>query len=284
MFDLTNFRRLWNAATANHRNPTAAVINNLSEALDALGQLTGGIESGQPSTCMYGMATNMVAGNTDTETIGADVYEFLAAGDTVTADTNIGVLIAATAPLTLAAFAAAINGTQAATGILTSTGAAAPAVGTEQFLATVDVAGTHMHIASSDGPGGTVIARVDTTTVASTATAADNLWDVTTAGATAIHPGRVKAQVGLKVAQLTITTAMITAGYTSLTFPEPQGDEIELLGPIVVYARDSAGKGLTLQDDTFVLEGNRVDIVLAGQAGDLANTNIVTILALAAAA
>jgi hypothetical protein len=65
---------------------------------------------------VYGLATLDLSGNaaaTETITIGTDVYEFLAGGATVAADTNIAVEIGAAAA-TFANFIAAINQTAAA--------------------------------------------------------------------------------------------------------------------------------------------------------------------------
>lgn len=93
--------------------------------------------------------------DTNTVTIGSDVYEFATAGGSLAADGNIGVVIGGTAAATLTNFIAAINGTATATGLFKTDGVtAALYVGTES-VAAATYAGSLLWIYQSTAAGST---------------------------------------------------------------------------------------------------------------------------------
>lgn len=98
--------------------------------------------------------------DTETVTIGADVYEFCTAAGSVASDSRIGVVIAGTADGTMANLVAAINATYRRdahpTLFRTNGTTAAHANGTENVRALHDDSGNVLYLFEADAPGGNV--------------------------------------------------------------------------------------------------------------------------------
>lgn len=174
--------------------------------------------SGACASAQCKMATNPTA--TNTLTIGADVFEFVAAAGDVAADVNIAVEIKGSAELTLDELINAINAVDAnnqhPTIFLTDSTTPALANGTEAVLAD-KIGTTELRIRSADKAGGQLKGASPSIVLAEALTDAADIWDVgnvnlnTLAGNTP-----VTAQGRTSIA---ITAAMVTAGNYQLDFP-----------------------------------------------------------------
>ena len=144
-----------NVALAENDSPALSstrlpsVVQDLAAAMEA-----GGGSPGSPTTFWVSASGDTPA--TETLTLGGDVYEFLASGATVAADTNIGVVRGGGVFATLTNLVAAINASAGATGILQSDGSAALSRGREPFLA-AKLAVDKIRVSSADAPGGNIV-------------------------------------------------------------------------------------------------------------------------------
>jgi hypothetical protein len=247
---------------------------NLADTANAIAEQLSLLQPGQPAAAVLKMGTNPTSA--DTVTIRSDVYEFLAAAGTVATDSNIGVLLAGTVAATRTNFINAINGDiAAATGILQSDGSPAARNGTNSLVA--DLHDTDkVRIRSADAIGGSPIGVVDASTVDEDLTAAADIWNV---GATnAIQVGRAGSQAQLAVLTLTITASEITAGY--VTFSPGNGTSTGMTPVAFIFqVRDSTGAVVEGYTDTFTIVEDSIKLTLAGGVGDIAATNVVTVLA-----
>lgn len=194
------------------------------------------IQAGQPS-------------DTDTFVVGADTYQFLTTPAGATSD--IEVEIGASAELTLDNLLAA-----------------AVASGTENLF-WEKLAATQLQLTNADAPQGTITGgSPDIALDASGATNwSFNVGDVNmnTLG------GKAAGSASVAMAQVTITTAMITATVLRLSFPfTPSG--------FTFSAVTAAGVPVAWTADTLAIDGN--DVVV-GLGTDLANTDVLTVTAYA---
>ncbi len=165
------------------------------------------------------LSTNPTA--TNTVTIGADVYEFLASGATVATPGNIGVIRAGSAAATLANFIAAINGlTTTPNGILDA-GVQAAMVGTEKVYAAT-YAGSLLWIWEADSAGGNAAATKTSLALADALTAAVN-WSVANCNvgpAIAVSDTLAATGIAFSHASLIATETICTIG---------QGQTVDLM-------------------------------------------------------
>lgn len=183
----------------------------------------------------------------ETITIGADVYEADGAG------ANINFVIAGGAEATMDNLLAA-----------------AVANGTENLFWD-KLSATTLRIRAADAPQGTIIGADPNILLANTLT--NYTFNV---GAVNLNTlaGKAAAQQVMAATTLTITAAMITATLARVSFPfTPTSLQVTVF--------DSTGALKMACTDTFVITGDDVVITLAGGGGDLANTDVVHIVAYA---
>lgn len=210
--------------------------------------------------------------DTDTITIGADTYEFvdLAVNNQVAADVNIAVVIGANAAATFAALLLAINGTQAAHNLVFQTDGVTPAehIGTESVLG-VDGTSQVLLVIPADAIGGTPVYGPAATAFSETLTAVVD-WLSTNYNLLGGHAATTRRMITISD---TITAAMITAGFLRLRLPF-------VPTATIVKAATAAGVEKALGTDSVAITGSDVLVTLNGGGGDLANTNVLTILAI----
>lgn len=251
----------------------AAGPDDTQRAIDAIKQFNDRNLGVVPSNTLD-MSTAPTA--TDTVTIGADVYEFVAASGTVAADTNIAVTRTGTAATDLAALIAAINATtknNAHANILKSDGTAALANGTEPVKAD-SIATNILRIRFADRAGG--LPKAPDTAAEASIACSDALtpsvaWLLANMNEA---PYRV-ASPFLGHCLLKITAGRITDGTVRVSFPfKVTGFGLSLVkttsSGLPVEAADYTGTGA----DTFVINNNEILVTLGGgaapdlQAGD----------------
>lgn len=207
----------------------------------------------------------------DTITIGADVYEFVAAGGDVAADTNIGVVRGADVATTMASLVAGINATYTgadATGLFqTDSTAAALKNGTENVVAFY--AGGVLNLQAADAPGGTVVVGTLPSVACSDALTEVTAWtfanlNLSTGGAA--RPDQVARVV------FAVTAPQISAGSVVVRVPV-QSATMKVFFSAVTAAglekhahTDTATVAAvtgsaTLSDVTLTLVGGGTDIV-----------------------
>ena len=155
--------------------------------------------------------------DTDTLTIGADVYEIVDSGvdDDVSNDTYIAVAKGVDLTATAANLVAAINADDAdnAHDSCFKTDSVTPALanGTENVLAVSTMQGgvRHIVIASADAPGGNLTGADPSILLAEGLTDGLNIWNVGNVDLNTLG-GHVKAQLKQLHQSITITTAMLT--------------------------------------------------------------------------
>jgi len=213
---------------------------------------------------------------TNTLTIGADVYEFVTAAGRVAADVNIGVPIGVNVAATMVKLVDAINAVypgSVATGILKTVGtAAALKNGTVNVVAAYS--GGVLRITAADAPGGD---SVDGTTPniacsdALTEVAAFIFANLNLSVGAASKPTQVAR------AAITITAAMISAGTVVVRVPVQSAT-------MKVWAKAATALGVEtgLGTDSVLVTAvpgsttaSVVTILLAGGAGQLADTNVL---------
>lgn len=211
----------------------------------------------------------------DTVTIGADVYQFKASGESVSNNARIAVQIGASAALTRANLIAAINARDANNlhaNILNVAGTApAKANGTEKVRAFES--GNNVVIEPTRLVPGDSVSYPSSPSIllAEAITHASDIW---VEGAVNLNTlgGRAEAMRQRSRSSTTITAAMITATARRVRFPfTPTGFTVQI--------RTATGAiRLTDGGDTFAIDGNDVLITLAGGAApDIQATDIVTI-------
>lgn len=244
----------------------------LSNMTKGIGTLLSHFDPGAVATASLNIATN--PSDTNTVTIGGDVYEFCTAAGATANDTNIGVVIGANAAASRDNLIAAINGSvSAATGLTNASGGPAEANGTEDFYA--DEIGTEVRIRSADGVGGTIECRYDTTEVAQTLTDAADIWST---GDAAINSGRNSGQRQFCINSQTITAAMITYGSARFSFGNQDG--VGTVDTFIVQVVDATGVVRSGGVDEFTLVNDDVLCTFGGGASpDIQDTDVVTILA-----
>lgn len=246
-----------------------------SGTLTALGATIAQIDPGTPSVAYLTLnAANPT--DTDTLTIGDDVYEFATAAGSLASDTNIGVVIGGTKGATLTNLIAAINGdVTAATGLFKTDGTT-PALknGTELYVAD-DLGSTVMRLRSADAVGANVICRADTTVLSETFTSASNIWDV--GSGHAINAGRAPEHVQYMCASRAVTASHLSYGSLRFSFANQAGP-VSSISRVIVQLTTSAGlKKYPIADATTV-SGSDVIITLAGTgAPEAVATDVYTV-------
>lgn len=216
--------------------------------------------------------------DTDTLTIGADVYEFVNTGvdDDIANETNICVLIGGSAAATQANLLAAINSTDG-DGLHatcdTALGAAAPANGTENVVGRSIT--TTIQIRGADSPGGRVTASNPSIVLAEAITHAADIWREGNVNLNTLG-GSAPAPYGGAMQCKTITAAMIT---NSVRFSFPF-----TLTRFIVQARTATGVIRTalaaLPADTYVINNGDVLATFGGGASpDVQATDVVCVVA-----
>lgn len=208
---------------------------------------------------------------TDTLVIGADTYEFVAAAGDVADDAYIAVEIGSDAEETLDNLVLGINATyrpnQHPTIFKTDSVTPALANGTENLVA--DKLGTTVcRLRSAVAPGGAVVGADPS--IALDASSATNISFNTGDVNMNTLAGKVEStarEIGM--AQLTITTAMITATKARISFPFT-------VAGFVLQGRTALGVPVAQTADTFLIDNGDV---LLGLGTDLANTDVVTVIA-----
>jgi hypothetical protein len=214
---------------------------------------------------------------TDTVTIGADVYEFVAAAGTVAVDTNIAVLLTGVLATDRLALIAAINAGNAlnahASIFLLDGVTPALANGTENLLAVLDTA--NVMIRSATEPGGTVTHENPSIVLAEAITDAGgaDVWAEGNVNMNTLGGIAPESQVNALMTK-TVTAAMITNG-TVFRFGFP-------VSRFTVQARSAAGviRGplAALSADAFTIVNGQVVVNFAtGAAPDMVATDILTI-------
>lgn len=259
-------RSLDNAATAQAAADAAqADADTHTDTLAAIGP-------GAVPVAMLVMSSQPTAA--DTVTIGADVYEFLAAGGDTAAETNIAVLIGGSAGITQQNLIDAINAVNATNEHATifNGDGSTPAVanGTENVVA--DAISTSIRIRSADEPGGTVVAADPSIVLAESITAAADVWDV---GAVNLNTlgGAATAAETAACSQMAITAAMVTAGSVRFGFPFT-------VTRFMAQVRTAAGVLRAPVTDSFAIANGDVKLTLtSSDASDVDATDIVTVIA-----
>lgn len=215
---------------------------------------------------------------TDTITIGADVYEFVAAGGDVAADTNIGVVRGADVATSMANLVKAINAgwlSYETTGLFqTDSSTAALKNGTESVVAFY--AGGVLNISAADAPGGSLVSGTAPDIACSDALTEVTAWafanlNLSTGGA--FQPTKV-ARVSFAV-----TAGQISAGSVVVRVPVQSSAMVAK-----VEAFTAAGAVKAVGADTVAVAAvtgsttlSDVTLTLNGGGGDLAATNVVFI-------
>jgi len=209
------------------------------------------------------------ATTTDTIGVGDDTYEFVTAAGAVAADANIAVEIGAAASDTRDNLIAAVNAVDANNlhANITNVATTAPALanGTENYVA--DENGTAVRFKSADRPGGSVVAAAPAGLLTEALTPAASVWSVGDVNVNTLG-GRAQASLRSSTGQVTVTAAMITAGFYELAFP---------FTPTRFVAQVDDGSGSlrsTDSADVYAIAGDSVLVTLGGgvdpaiQAGD----------------
>lgn len=215
------------------------------------------------------IAVNPAAG--DTITIGADVYEFVAAGGDVAADTNIGVVRGADAATSMANLIAGIHATyQSSLGTgLFQTDSSTPALknGTENVFAFY--AGGVLNIQAANAPGGNLVSGTTPDIACSDVLTEVTAWtfanlNLSTGGS--FRPTKV-ARVAFAV-----TGGQISAGSVVVRVPVQSADMVAYFSVFTAagvekhthtdsVAVAAVAGSTTLSDVTLTLNGGGTDAV-----------------------
>jgi len=244
-----HFRGGANLNEGSRNNPTDPILEEILTAVktDMIAVELAATDIGSPAVAQLIFAGQ--PSDDDDLVIGADTYTFQSAGTS----SNIDVTIGGTAEATIDNLVLAINGTT-------------PEGESTENLIAEKIGTTICCIRSADAPGGTAIgADPDIAIDASGATnVSADVGDVnmnTLAGKAAV-------QRQFATAQLTITTAMITATTVRVAFPfTPTMFHVTAL---------SSGVPVTFTADAFAIDGDDIEITLGT---DLANGDVVTVTA-----
>lgn len=207
--------------------------------------------------------------DTNTLTIGADVYEFVntAVNANVGVDTRKGVVIGGAAANTLTSLIAAINNTVATPHpslFLIDGVTAALSRGVENVVAVA--AGTDLVIRPALSPGGTPVASSPSIALSDALTAVV-AWSMTNLN---LGGGRTTSTARVAHTQFTVTTAMITDGTHRF-------DVNFTVAGYLVGARTTGGVAKGTGTDTVALSGSTFTLTLAGGGGDLADGDVVSV-------
>lgn len=193
-----------------------------SDLLASVASVDGATE-GHVAYNAIAIAVNPTAG--DTLTIGADVYEFVAAGGDVAADTNIGVVRGADVATSMANLIAGIHATYANleyTGLF-QTDSSTPALknGTENVFAFYG--GGVLNLQAADAPGGNIVSGTTPSIACSDALTEATAWtfanlNLSTGGS--FRPTQV-ARVSFA-----ITAGQISAGSVVIRVPVQSADMV----------------------------------------------------------
>lgn len=234
----------------------------------AASQTTGAVDAGVIPVWTFLGATIPVT--LDTLTIGADIYQFVTAAGSVNDDTYIGVPLGGSADATLDNLVAAINATAGVTGLKLIDGVTAALNHGTLGVKAVKV-GTTVECRPAATPGGTALASNPSIALNEAVTDAGDIWNVGNVNVNTLG-GRAAAQRKSGRATVTVTSAMITNkvqvdfGFTPTGF--------------LPSARASDGGAVPMDGgDKFVITGNGILVTFGGGAGDLANTNVLTLIA-----
>jgi len=224
--------------------PEGGHVDHLAAHLGGIDDALGELVENDGSVAVFQIIQSGIPVAAETITIGADIYEFDGVG------ANINVVIGA------------------AEATLDNLLAAAVASGTENLFWD-KISATVLRVRSADAPQGNVIAADPNIAVVEAAT---NY--VIDCGAVNMNTlaGRIGGAVAEGKTTLTITAAMITAGIVRIAFPFTVNN-------FIVNARSATGAMLFDYTDTFTIANGDVLITLNGGVGDLANTDVITIIA-----
>jgi len=230
------------------------------------------LEFGAIASAVLGLATNPTAG--DTVTVGGDIYEFVAAGGDVTADTNIAVERAAALADTRANLVIAINEDYPAlvhsTIFKTDSTTPAEANGTENLLATV-LSGDRVLLQSAANTGGTPVGANPSIALGETLTAAADGWHEGNVNMNTLG-GRAASATQSAATSRAITADMITQGTSLFVFPF----DVSAFSAQVLTA---GGIFRLTQNDSFEVtaEGDVLLTLAGGGAPDIQATDVVII-------
>jgi hypothetical protein len=234
------------------------------------------ITAGHVAFNTIAIAVNPTA--TDTITIGADVYEFVAAGGDVAADTNIGVVRGADVAASMANLVAAVNATYTSslgTGLF-QTDSSTPALknGTENVVAFY--AGGVLNISAADAPGGDIVAGTTPNIACSDALTEVTAWafanlNLSTGGS--FQPTKV-ARVSFAV-----TAGQISAGSVVVRVPVQSVNAVAYFSAFTAAGveKHSHSDTITIAAVTGSTTLSDVTLTLNGGGSDIAATNVVFI-------
>lgn len=264
--------KLFGSAFRNTPGSSSAMAS-LKTSMEEAGDLLANIDPGAPATAELELSVNPT--DTDTVTIGTDVYEFCTAGGSVAADANIGVVIGGAVATSRTNLMNAINGVVAAATGLFKTDGVTPAErnGNLDWLATI--IGANILLQSADDVGGAVECRADSTVVEETLTNAANIWDVGTGNA--VNPGRDPHQIQYMFAQRTITAELLAFGSTRFKFANETGAQAP--ASWVMTARTSTGAPKEGYTDTLASDNSTLLLTFVGGGTDLVAGDVVSIVA-----
>jgi hypothetical protein len=225
--------------------PHATVVDHLTAHLNGIDLELPEIAKSKGSVAVVTLTQSGQPIANETLAVGADTYEANGAGG------NINFVIAGTAE-----------------GTLNNLLAAAVASGTED-LYWDKLSATQLRIRSASAPQGTIIASDPS--VAITEGLTNWISGVGNVNMNTLA-GKAAGKQSMCATKLTITSAMITAGAVRIAFPFPPA-------VLQITVLTSTGAVKTGYTDTFVVATNDVVVTLNGAGGDLANTNVLHIVA-----
>ncbi len=229
-------------------------------------------DPGSIAVAVIAIATEPTA--TDTLTIGADVYEFVATAGAVADDANIAVELDGAVANTRDNLVDAINAVDADNlhANITNVATDAPALanGTEAVLATE--VGATVVIQTATRPGGDLQSASPSIVLAEALTDASDIWDVGNVNLNTLA-GRAKASRVKVTTEITVTAAMITATGVRIDLPFQPAH-------FVWQAHLSTGAKRFTANDLMTATADGLLLTLAGGAGpDIQATDVVTVVA-----
>jgi len=203
--------------------------------------------------------------------IGGDTYEFVTAGGAVTLDANIGVELSGVLLNTdIETLADAINGAIVSSTITdVATTGSALINGTEALLATAP-GGDVLIIQNAVYRGGAALPGTQSIAL-DASNVGGAVWDVGNVNMTSLG-GKAQRTVEESRIVLTWTTALAVTGIYTIRLP---------FTPVGFTFQVRSATGLDLTDtitDLFTISGNNI-VITKDAAGNLGDTNIVTIVA-----
>ncbi len=212
----------------------------------------------------------------DTTTVGADVYEFVTSGGTISNDLYIAVERGVSAAATRANWIAAINGVAANPHAnILAVGGGAPAIVTNgtlpYFAAEV---GTTVRFQLADGVGGTPIAGpYPNALLAENITDAADVWDCGDVNINTLGISQDSGMVQEATVEIIVNAGMIASGFAA-AFPftpvgfsaslrstagvqlagSGNGDTLVIVGDTIVFASGGAGAPHSVATDIYTIK------------------------------